>query len=239
MIGGLDFSGSTVVLTGIGRKGQAGEMVARAFGERGATVVALDRDAAVAERAGELSSSGITAHGYAVDLTDPAAVAGIVSRVDAIAPAGIAALVNLAGGFGATGPVAGSDPDQWHRQIDINLTTAYVATRAFLPALRRARGSVVYFAAAVTLPGAKVAELSAYAAAKGGVVTLMRAVAAEEQENGVRANAIAPTAIRTAENMQSMGDKFRYVERETIADWVLWLSAPNSGPVTGQVFKLG
>ena len=71
------------------------------------------------------------------------------------------------------------------------------------------------------------------------MITLMRAVAAEERESGVRANALAPTSIRTAANIDSMGENARYVERETVADWVLWLASPRSGPVTGQVFRLG
>ena len=121
----------------------------------------------------------------------------------------------------------------------INLTTAYLATRAFLPLVRLARGSMVYFGSAAALPGAGVGELSAYAVAKTGVLTLMRAVAVEERANGVRANALAPTAIRTATNVATMGDDARYVERETVAQWVLYLTDPSSGPVTGQTFKLG
>jgi NAD(P)-dependent dehydrogenase (short-subunit alcohol dehydrogenase family) len=121
----------------------------------------------------------------------------------------------------------------------INLTTAFVATRAFLPLVRQARGSMVYFASAAALPGASVARMSAYAAAKGGVVTLMRAVAAEEKAHGVRANALAPQAIRTDQNLSSMGEDHQYVERETVAAWVLWLCSIASGPISGQVIRLG
>jgi 3-oxoacyl-[acyl-carrier protein] reductase len=235
-----DFSGQVVVITGVGRRGQVGEAVAGAFGKRGATLLLIDRDAgALDERVADLVALGVAAHGVACDLTDPAAVAPAVARAESLAPNGLRTLVNLAGGFAASGPVGSSEPAGWHRQFAINLTTAYVATRAFLPLVRRARGSIIYFSSAAALPGAAVAELSAYAAAKGGVITLMRAVAAEEREFGVRANALAPTSIRTAANIDSMGDNARYVERETVADWVLWLASPKSGPVTGQVLKLG
>jgi NAD(P)-dependent dehydrogenase (short-subunit alcohol dehydrogenase family) len=236
----LDFTGANVVVTGVGRRGQVGEVVARTFVDSGATVVLIDRDPAhVAERASDLAALGVNAHGMGVDLTDPPAVGAAVDRVAALTPTGLHALVNLAGGFAPSGPVASSDPTVWHQQIAINLTTAYIATRAFLPLLRRVRGSIVYFASAAALPGAGVAEISAYAAAKGGVLTLMRAVAAEERDSGVRANALAPTSIRTAANLTSMGDQTKYVERETVADWVLWLASPISGPVSGQVIKLG
>jgi NAD(P)-dependent dehydrogenase (short-subunit alcohol dehydrogenase family) len=238
--GPTDFAGKAVVITGAGRRGQVGECVAQAFGARGATLLLIDRDAAaVEERVADLGSLGVGAHGLPCDLTDPAAVAGVVLRADALAPNGVHALVNLAGGFAPFGPVGASEPAVWHRLIAINLTTAYVATRAFLPMVRRARGTIIYFASAAALPGAAVAELSAYSAAKGGVITLMRAIAAEEREAGIRANALAPTNIRTAANLESMGDNARYVERETIAAWVVWLASPDSGPVTAQVIKLG
>ncbi|MDQ3520441.1 MAG: SDR family oxidoreductase, partial [Gemmatimonadota bacterium] len=141
-------------------------------------------------------------------------------------------------GFAMTGPVADSDPNAWRKQFDINLTTAYVATRAFLPLLRAARGAIVFFASAAVLPGGKFANMAAYAAAKSGVLALMRAVADEERENGVRANAIAPTAVRTSANLDSMGSSVRYVEREQVADTVVYLCSDEASAVTGQVLQL-
>jgi NAD(P)-dependent dehydrogenase (short-subunit alcohol dehydrogenase family) len=145
----------------------------------------------------------------------------------------------MAGGFGMTGPLDASDPAEWHKQIAISLTTAYVATRAFLPALRRTKGAIVYFASAAALPGGSVAGMAAYAAAKSGVLALMRAVAQAEGKAGVRANAVAPTAIRTAANEQSMGTDARYVEREEVAATVGWLCSAAASAVTGQVIRLG
>jgi NAD(P)-dependent dehydrogenase (short-subunit alcohol dehydrogenase family) len=232
-----DLRNGTVVLTGIGRPGQVGEVVAAAFARLGATMVLIDRDEkAVKERA---SALGNAAHGFACDLTDPAATAVVAQRVSAIAPAGATAIVHMAGGYVDGATVADTDPASWHKLFAINLTTAFMATRAFLPLVRQARGAMVYFATAAALPGASVTNMAAYAAAKGGVVTLMRAVAAEEKKSGVRANALAPQAIRTDANLASMGDDKQYVERETIAAWVLWLSSRASGPISGQVIRLG
>jgi 3-oxoacyl-[acyl-carrier protein] reductase len=82
--------------------------------------------------------------------------------------------------------------------------------------------------------------MSAYAVSKAGVITLMRAVAQEERESGVRANALAPTAIRTAANLESMGASARYVEREEVADAVMFLCfSPAAQAITGQVIQLG
>ena len=232
--------GSTVIITGVGRRGQAGEVVSAAFAGNGSTLVLVDRDdAAVNERAADIARQGSKAYPFTCDLTSADETGAVAARVSELAPSGVAAVVHMAGGYVDGAPVADTDPNSWHKLVAINLTTAFVATRAFLPLVRRARGSMVYFASAAALPGASVTRMAAYAAAKGGVVTLMRAVAAEERANGVRSNALAPQAIRTEENRASMGDDHNYVERETIAAWVLWLCSIASGPISGQVIRLG
>ena len=234
------FSGSTVILTGVGRRGQVGEVVAAEFGGTGANLVLIDRDAdGVNECAADIASRGWTAHPFSCDLTNAVETGEVADRISRLAPSGVAAVVHMAGGYAEGAPVADTDPTTWHKLFAINLTTAFVATRAFLPLVRQARGAMVYFASAAALPGASVAKMSAYAGAKGGVVTLMRAVAAEERAHGVRANALAPQAIRTEANLTSMGADQRYVERETVAAWVLWLCSIAAGPVSGQVIRLG
>ncbi len=122
--------------------------------------------------------------------------------------------------------------------IAINATTAYLTARAFIPMLRAARGSLVYFASETVLPGSRVAGVSAYLAAKGAVVSLMQAIAQEEQPHGVRANAVAPTSIRTADNISAMGNDVAYVSREDVARVVLWLSSDDARVVNGQVIRV-
>ena len=249
----MPFSNALIALTGVGREGQVGEVVAQAFADRGAELALLDVNAdGVRARAAAIVARGGRARAYPCDLTDADAVRRVAEEIAATAAADggrrVRALVNLAGGFAMSGPVADSDVAVLHRQIAINLTTAYCATRAFLPALRAgaagdgARGdaSIVFFASAAALPGASIASMSAYAAAKSGVLALMRAVAEEERDHGVRANALAPTAIRTGDNLRAMGADggVRYVERESVADAVLFLCSPEARNVTGQVLKL-
>jgi NAD(P)-dependent dehydrogenase (short-subunit alcohol dehydrogenase family) len=233
------FSGSTVLLTGVGGEGQVGEAVAAAFANLGAALILVDRTAAKVEaRAAALQARGGTARGYACDLTDADAVAALAETVRANHGQSIHALVHMAGGFAMSGPVAESTLDVWNRQLSINLTTALLTTRAFLPSLRRARGSIVLFASQAALPGSTVANMSAYAVAKTGVAVLMRAIAGEERERGVRANAIAPTAIRTAANLSAMGSDVHYVEREQVADVVTFLCSPAAGAITGELVPL-
>lgn len=227
-----------VLITGVGREGQVGEAVARAFAEAGARLALVDRDAAQVEaRAAALRAAGRDAHAFACDLTDPAAVEAMAERARG-AVGDVDALVCVAGGF-AEAAVVDADAALWQRMVAINLTTAALATRAALPMLRRTHGAAVYFGSVAALPGASGAGMAAYAAAKSAVLALMRAVAEEERGHGVRANAVAPTSIRTADNVAAMGEQAGYVSREEVAEAVRWLCGDAARAVTGQVLRLG
>ena len=234
-----DFTNKLIVLAGVGRRGQVGEVLARAFAARGASLALLGRDAAELDaRVAELRASGAEAAAHVCDLADAAATEDAARRVAGAGGGRVHALVSVAGGFAVSGPVAESAPDVLQRMLAINLTTAYCATRAFLPLLRPARGAIVYFASVAALPHATGAGVSAYAAAKSAVLALMRAVAAEEAPRGVRANAVAPSAIRTPDNVASSGADAKYIEPDALADAVLFLASEESRTVTGQVLRL-
>jgi NAD(P)-dependent dehydrogenase (short-subunit alcohol dehydrogenase family) len=213
--------------------------MAQTFARAGANLVLVDRDIDAADaRTAELRSLGISVHHLACDLSDVAAVNDLATKLQLLAPDGVHALICVAGGFAMSGPVAESDPAIFSKMLAINLMTAYLTTRAVLSLVRRARGSIIYFSAAAVLPGGTGARMSAYAAAKSAVSMLMRAVAAEEAEHGVRANALAPTMIRTATNEETMGRDKRYVEREQIADIALYLCSDAARAITGQIIRL-
>ncbi|HKS06285.1 MAG TPA: SDR family oxidoreductase [Gemmatimonadaceae bacterium] len=232
------FEGDAVVITGVGRRGQAGEVVARRFAELGAAVHCIDRDAGVNEVAETLASAGIAPRAHQVDLTDAGATAQLASSIAAAHGGRVAAVAAIAGGFAHSGPIADSDPAVLARQVAINLTSAYCTARAFAPSVRAARGAFVFATSAAVLPGGRVAGLSAYAAAKGGLVQLMRALAQEEREYGVRVNAVAPTALRTAANVAGMGRDVRYVELSEFADAIVTLCSSGFARATGQVIEL-
>jgi len=237
--------GAVVVLTGVGREGQVGEAIAGAFAAEGAVLVLLDRDEkAVQARAAALVGRGTRATGIPCDLTDPAQVAQAAARVAADAsatpdrPAGrIDALVHIAGGFAMSDAIGESDPKTLARMIEVNLTTAYLASRGFVPLVRDG-GSIVYFTSANVLPGASSARMSGYIAAKTAVVGLMRSVADEGRTRGLRANAVAPIAVRTGDNLRVMESTTRYVEREAVADAVVFLCSRAARAITGQVLRL-
>ena len=235
----MDFAGRSVVLTGVGREGQVGEAVALAFAELGARVFLVDRQESEARaRADALVASGRRAAGLGVDLTDEVAVAALAERVREATGGRVHALVHLAGGFTMSGPIVESDAGLWARQFAQNATTAYLAARAFLPLLRATKGALVFFASESVLPGGKSAGMSAYAAAKSALVALMQTLAQEEAPRGVRANAVAPTAIRTAANLAAMGPEAAYVSREDVARVVLWLCSEEARAVTGQTIPV-
>jgi 3-oxoacyl-[acyl-carrier protein] reductase len=235
----MSVAGHAVVLTGVGREGQVGEAVAAAFAEQGARVFLVDRSETNARaRADALVSQGRRAAGLGADLTDAAAVSALAERVREATGGRVHALVHLAGGFASSGPVAESDPAVWATQMSINATTAYITARAFLPMLRHSKGALVFFASEAVLPGGRTKGIAAYAAAKGAVVTLMQSIAQEEAANGVRANAVAPAAIRTAQNVASMGADAAYVSREDVARVVLWLCSEEARVVSGQLIPL-
>ena len=235
----MDFAGRSIVITGVGRVGQVGEAIATAFAERGARVFLVDRqESAARERADILVAAGRRAAGLGADLTDATAVSALATRVGAATGGRVHALVHLAGGFAMSGPVSESDGTLWPKMFAINATTAYLTARAFLPLLRVGRGTIVFFASAAVLPGARTAEMSAYAAAKSAVVALMQSIAQEEMTNGVRANAVAPGAIRTAANLATMGDGAALISREDIASIVLLLCSDEARVITGQIIPV-
>lgn len=227
-----------VLVTGIGRPGQVGEVVTQAFADAGDHLLLVDRQITTAtERARIFTSRGSTASAYAADLSDADEVDRLARQVGQ-EHGHVDVVVHLAGGWQPGARIADSTAAQWSHALAINLGTAVNTARSFIPLVRAAQGCFVFVASEAALPGAPVRGMAAYATAKLGVVTLMRALAAEERSSGVRANALAPAAIRTATNEDSMGGDAEYVEREEVADTILWLCSPAASAVTGQVIHL-
>jgi 3-oxoacyl-[acyl-carrier protein] reductase len=101
-------------------------------------------------------------------------------------------LVNAAGITGA-GTVLDEDPDAWRRIIDVNLTGAFLCCRRVLPdMIDRGAGCIVNVASVNARFGGSALSGPAYAASKGGLVTLTRFLAREHAADGIRANAVAP-----------------------------------------------
>lgn len=186
----MRFQNKVVIVTG-GAAG-IGAATARLFVAEGARVALVDRDAA--QGAALAKALGDQAHFIAADIAVAAQVEAAVAQ--AVAHFGqLDILVNNAGisGFGSITEIT---PDAWERMIATNLSSIFYASRAALPHLARAKGNIVHTASISGMRGDH--RLSAYNAAKGGVVNLTRGMAIDYGRHGVRINAIAPGVTRTA-----------------------------------------
>jgi NAD(P)-dependent dehydrogenase (short-subunit alcohol dehydrogenase family) len=227
------------LITGVGAKGQLGEAVAAGLARRGDRLLLVARtERDVIARADDLAGAGFAAIGYACDLADADAALELAAEIRKAHGARLDNVVHLAGGFALSGPIGDSDPSQVERMMRINYSTAFNVARAFLPAVREAAGSFVFVASESVLEGARTKGIAGYTAAKAAVVALMRSLADEGREHRVRANALAPTSIRTASNEAAMGADARYVEREQVASAVAFLCSPAASAVTGQLIRL-
>jgi short-subunit dehydrogenase len=208
---------ATHLVTGAGSG--IGTAVADALHTRGDDLVLLARHD---ERAAELADRFPGARTLVVDLADIDAVdrldrlGGLPPRLDSVLH--IAGVVELA-------PVAELATPHLREQVDVNLVSPALLTRACLPAVRAARGTVVFVNSAAGLSAG--ASWAAYAASKFGLRALADSLRAEEMGNGVRVTTVFPS--RTATPMQrkvhdqegGTYDPSLWISPETVAATIL------------------
>lgn len=223
-------SGRRIVITGAASG--IGRATAELFAAEGAQLLLLDRnEEAFAEFAPRLG-----AHVAVADVSDESSVAQAVQAA-ATAMGGIDGVVNAAG-IQIRGSVLEVDATTWRRSIEVNLTGTYIVVRSCLPWLVQAPGvsTIVNIASGqALLPNAPLR--TAYAASKGGVLNLTRALAAELAPS-VRANCVCPGLVDTpmAEGVQGNVGNYalkRLAQPQEIASAILFLSSAESSFVTG------
>jgi NAD(P)-dependent dehydrogenase (short-subunit alcohol dehydrogenase family) len=183
-----------VIITG-GASG-IGRAAVRLFAAEGARVVFGDVSRSAGSRLESECES--LAPGRVVfvhtDVRDPDAVAGLVDTT--IERFGTISVLYGNAGVYALGTALDTDIDQWHRLIDINLGGQFFLLRAGLPHLLEAGGGVVILTASeLGLVGTR--HSVAYCASKGGVISMMRAVAVDCAGTGIRVNCLAPGPAET------------------------------------------
>jgi NAD(P)-dependent dehydrogenase (short-subunit alcohol dehydrogenase family) len=166
-------------------------------------------------------------------------------------------LVNNAG-VATSAPLARTTLEDWHAQLAVNATGAFLCTRAVVPGMiERADGRVVTVASTAGRVGSRYT--AAYTASKHAAVGLMRAVAAEVAGTGVTANAVCPTFVRTEMTHRSIArivsttvrdeagaEKAlaassplgRLLEPDEVAFAVQFLAAPEAAAINGQTLVL-
>ncbi len=222
------------LITGVGHPGQVGYAIAQRFLAAGARVCITDVRESVRELGRELGDGALAVQS---DLTDENSVKAMIEQIrEELGRLDV--VVNVAGGLSVIKPLADTEAAEWRRELQRNAETAFTVTKAALPLLRASRGAVINFASPAALRAQ--AQLGAYSAAKAAVVAFTRALAIEEKENGVRANALAPGMIDTEQNRKSAADpdSVKWVSRDQIASVVLFLATEASSGITGEVIHV-
>jgi len=189
--GALSLAGRVAVVTGAGRG--IGAATALLFAKAGANVALVDRDAAgVTQTAQQIGLVGGEALPFTTDVTDAFAIERTFDRV-AEEWGSLDVLVNNAGLLRES-PLYDLAEDDLQETLDVNLRGAMVCARAAVPHMaKRRRGRILSASSATTWLGPR--GLTAYSAAKAGIVGMTRTWARELGPLGITANAVAPGLI--------------------------------------------
>lgn len=200
----FDLSGRRAIVTGGG--GGIGAGLAAGLYAAGADVLIIGRSESAAEAAGKIGSNGRPVLARRIELTDRRALAGgFEEAVSTLG--GIDILINCHG-RAYVEPAVDFKLDEWDTSIETNLTSVFelcqLAGRHMVP---QGSGKIINIASMLSYSGGLKAP--AYAAAKGGIVQLTKALANEWSPHGVNVNAIAPGYIRTKLNVHVWQDPVR------------------------------
>ena len=225
----------THLVTGAGSG--IGEAAARRLRDRGDSLLLLARSE---ERAAQLAEEFPDADTIIADLADPAGLEQVLTRAEL--PDRLDSLLHVAGAVELSA-VAALPVGQLREQLDVNLVAPTVLTRACLPALRRAKGTVVFVNSTSGLRANPT--WAAYAASKFGLRGLADALRAEEAGHGVRVSSVFPS--RTATPMQQKVheqegkdyDPSEWITPDTVADAILHvLDLPPEATIPELVVKV-
>ena len=241
----FDLSGQVAIVTGCSTG--LGVQMAKALASQGATIVAVARrQNLIDEVAADISKTcNVPAVGIRCDITDTDSVETMVDTV--MEKYGrIDILINNAG-TGAVAPAEDITDEQFMNEMNIDLFGSFkvaraVAKKAMIPA---SYGRVINIASMYGLVGNKIAPAAPYHAAKGGVVNLTRALAAEWGKYGITVNTICPGYFYTPLTEETLRSDFfvahakanipveRYGNEGELDTAAIFLSSPASSYVTG------
>jgi 3-oxoacyl-[acyl-carrier protein] reductase len=234
-----------VVVTGGGSGiGRAGAVAMATEGARLA-VLDINQDTANAVAA-EIVAAGGVARAWRVDITSPDEVAGVVA--EALDWAGHLDALFHSAGIVAPAMLKDMSVESFERVVSVNLTGAFICLRAMLPHwMEIKRGKFI----GVTSPAGVRGQVGGgnYAAAKGGVIALVKTAAVELARYGITANALLPIAAtemsakvradpKLEERFLSMIPLRRWATPEDIAPSVVYLASSDSDYMTGSILSI-
>ncbi|MFJ9726170.1 SDR family oxidoreductase [Streptomyces sp. NPDC101209] len=246
-------TGKTVVVSGVGA-GLGHQVAAAVVRDGGNAVLGARTEANLAKSAAEIDPDGAHTAYRPTDITDESQCAALAAlaherfgRIDAV--------VHVAAWDGYFGGLEDADFTTWQSVIDVNLLGSLRMTRACLPGLKAAGGSVVFIGTQSSVAAPTQVRQAAYAASKGALTSAMYSLARELGPHRVRVNTVLPgwmwgppvqayvqftaqtEGVPEAEVLKRLTDRMALPDLATdadVADAAVFLASDRARAITGQ-----